>query len=108
MAQSLSNVLVHIIFSTKNRARFIHSELGDELHRYLAKVAREHRCPALKIGGTEDHVHVVCSLGRTVTVAELVQTLKTSTSKWIKTKGPDLRRFAWQSGYGAFSVPNPV
>jgi REP element-mobilizing transposase RayT len=95
---------VHIIFSTKNRARFIHPDLGDELHRYLAKVAREYHSPAPTIGGTEDHVHAVCSLGRTATVAELVQGLKTSTSKWIKTKGLGLRRFAWQSGYGAFSV----
>ena len=104
MPQSLANVLVHIIFSTKNRFPFINVEVEEELYAYPAKVARECGCPAPKIGGTDDHVHIACSLGRTVTIAHLVEQLKTSTSKWIKTKGGGLGRFAWQNGYGAFSI----
>ena len=71
---------------------------------YLATACRGCGCPAHAVGGTEDHVHIACSLSRTITVARLLQELKTSSSKWIKTKGPSFAGFTWQGGYGAFSI----
>jgi putative transposase len=104
MAQSLANVLVHVIFSTKNRAAYLKPELEHELFSYLASIFQASQCPAAKIGGTDDHVHVVCSLARTITIADLLEEVKKSSSKWLKTKGPKLTSFAWQNGYGAFSI----
>ena len=104
MPQSLSRILVHLIFSTKNRERFLTPEIRDELHPYLAAVLREDGCPSLQIGGVEDHVHLLFGLSRTRTVAQVVETVKTSSSKWIKTKGTAFAEFHWQAGYGAFSV----
>jgi REP element-mobilizing transposase RayT len=104
MPQSLSQILIHVVFSTKHRARFLHPEFRDELYPYLATTARNHNCPTHKIGGTEDHVHIACSLSRTIAVADLVRELKTDSSAWLKTKGPSLESFAWQNGYGVFSI----
>jgi len=104
MSQSLSNILVHIIFSTKRREPMIAQEWEDELDRYLAGIFRARNCPAHKIAGMADHVHVVCSLSRTVTVSDLVEEVKKSSSKWAKTKGAGAAKFAWQNGYGAFSI----
>jgi REP element-mobilizing transposase RayT len=104
MPQSLANVLVHIIFSTKNRAPFIKSDIEIELFPYLASIFKACRSPALQIGGTEDHIHVVCSLSRTITIADLLEEVKKSSSKWIKTKGEQYLEFSWQNGYGVFSI----
>ena len=104
MPQSLANILIHIIFSTKNRDPLIRTEIEPELHPYIASICRACHCPAHEIGGTEDHIHVVCSLGRTTTVATLLEEVKKSTSKWIKTKGEQYSQFSWQAGYGAFSI----
>ena len=104
MPQSLSSILVHLVFSTKNREKLIVGEVEAELHRYMATIFRERKSPSLLIGGTEDHIHALFALSRTATVADLVEDLKTSTSKWIKTKGKDFGQFSWQAGYGAFSI----
>ena len=104
MPQSLSSIPIHLIFSTKNRESFITEAIEKELHPYMAKIFRERKSPSLTIGGTDDHVHILFSLGRTIEVAELVQELKTESSKWIKTKGQEFDRFYWQKGYGAFSI----
>ena len=104
MSQSLSRILVHLIFSTKYRERFLAPEIGKELHPYLTTVLCEDGCPALEVGGVEDHVHLLFGLSRTRTVAQVVETVKTSSSKWIKTKGSAFAEFHWQAGYGAFSV----
>ncbi|HXI25908.1 MAG TPA: transposase [Pyrinomonadaceae bacterium] len=94
MPQSLSSVLIHLIFSTKNREPFITTEIAVELQPYMATILRELKSPSLAIDGTADHIHVLFSLSRTITVAELVEQVKTSTSKWIKTKGQPLRTFS--------------
>jgi putative transposase len=104
MSQSLANILLHIIFSTKNRAAWIPVEIEAELHPYLASICRAHKCPSHEIGDANDHIHIVCSLARTVTVSSLLEELKGSSSKWIKTKGEQFARFSWQAGYGAFSI----
>jgi REP element-mobilizing transposase RayT len=104
MAQSLSNILVHLIFSTKDRWPWIRPEVEGKLYAYLAAVCRSCGCPSVLIGGTQDHVHILSALSRTATVAELLEQIKKSSSKWIKTKGPEYRPFAWQGGYAAFSI----
>jgi len=104
MSQSLSRILVHLIFSTKNRDPVLTSEIRAELHPYLAAVLNDNGCPAIQVGGVEDHVHLFFGLSRTLTVAKVVETVKTSSSKWLKTKGRALAGFHWQAGYGAFSV----
>src|SRR3989442_14960098 len=104
MSQSLSAILVHLVFSTKNREPFITPAIETELYPYMAKVLRELKSPSLAIDGASDHVHMLFSLARVITIAELVEEVKTSSSKWIKTKGREFRNFHWQRGYGAFSI----
>ena len=104
MPQSLSLLLVHIIFSTKDRRPLLNEVIRPEMHAYLASVANTGENFCLRVGGIDDHVHIAVMLGRTTTVARMVESLKTSSSKWIKSKGPGFARFQWQRGYAAFSV----
>ena len=69
----------------------------------MASISRAMKSPALALDGTEDHVHTLFALSRVITIADLVEEVKTEGSKWIKTKGPEFIAFHWQSGYGAFS-----
>jgi REP element-mobilizing transposase RayT len=84
MAQSLSNVLLHIVFSTKNRHLFIDVDIEDELFKYVAGICRELKCPSHRIGGADDHIHIACTLARTVAISKLVEEIKTGSSKWIR------------------------
>jgi putative transposase len=103
MSQSLALVLVHIIFSTKNRIAFLPSpDLRSEAHAYLTGTLRGLHCEPLQVGGMADHVRILSGLSRTTSLAELVKKLKTSSTMAIKAKGHS--HFSWQSGYGAFSV----
>jgi len=104
MPQSLSLVIVHIIFSTKDRRPFLDPAIRGAVHAYLATVARNTGCDCYRVGGVEDHAHLAIRLSRTITIAELVQKLKTSSSAWAKSQSPALREFSWQRGYGCFSV----
>jgi putative transposase len=104
MPRSLAFVLIHVIFSTKDRVAIIDDTVRPDLHAYLATVARNANCECLRVGGVADHVHLAIRLDRSVTVAELVGELKASSSKWIKTQLPRLSKFEWQKGYGVFSV----
>lgn len=104
MPQSLSSLLIHLVFTTKNREPFITPEIELELHPYMATIFRAHHSPCLIIGGTTDHIHALFSLGRTIAMADIVEEIKTGSSKWIKTKGNEFRNFHWQRGYGAFSI----
>lgn len=106
MPQSLAQILVHLVFSTKGRVPWIVPAVRPALHAYLATVARGTGCECYRAGGTADHVHLAIRLTRTITVAALVEAVKTVSSKWLKTQSPDLSDFAWQRGYGVFSV-NP-
>jgi putative transposase len=99
---SLSFVLVHVVFSTKERAPFIGENVRPALHAYLATIARNADCECYRVGGVADHVHLAIRLDRTKNIAEMVAALKASSSKWMKTQG--VAKFAWQRGYGAFSV----
>jgi putative transposase len=103
MPQSLSCLLVHLVFSTKERHPFLaQNELMLRTHAYLGGILREASCPSLTIGGTADHVHAFFHLSRTQHVAKIVETLKSHSSRWIKAQG--IEKFAWQRGYGCFSV----
>ena len=105
MAQSLSKILVHTVFSTKDRRPFFRDKLlRDELHRYLGGTLTNLNCQPVIVGGVEDHVHLLCALSRTCEAAEMVKEIKRGSSLWLKTKAPDLADFAWQSGYGIFSI----
>jgi REP element-mobilizing transposase RayT len=104
MPQSLSLLLIHVIFSTKDRTPIRDASILPALHAYLATVARNAGCECYRVGGVADHVHLAIRLSRTTATSKLVEELKTSSSKWLKTQSPSLANFAWQRGYGAFSV----
>ena len=104
MPQSLSSILIHLIFSTKNREPSLSPEIDAELYPYIASIFKAMKSPALIIDGASDHLHTLFSLSRVVTIADLVEGVKTESSKWIKTKGQEFRNFHWQNGYGAFSI----
>src|SRR2546428_2301871 len=104
MAQSLAKILLHLVFSTKERRPFLRDKLlREELHRYLGGILAHLDCQPLIIGGVEDHVHLLFTHSRTATVADVVKELKRGSSVWLKTKSPELADFAWQNGYGVFS-----
>ena len=103
MPQSLARLLVHLVFSTKNRVPFLQSpQLKSEVHAYLTATLRGQGCEPVQVGGVADHVHLLFGLSRTVSLAEMVKQLKTSSTKMIREKGHG--DFSWQTGYGAFSV----
>jgi REP element-mobilizing transposase RayT len=105
MPQSLAQIYLHIVYSTKDRCPFLTDPvLRGQLHGYLVGTCQNLDCPPLQIGGVEDHVHVLCRLGRSISVADLVCALKLEASKWIKERSVDLADFHWQAGYGAFSI----
>jgi len=104
MPQSLANVLVHIIFSTKGRQPILAKALRPELEAYLAGILGNLDCPAVRVGAMPDHVHFLCRLSRNLAIAKVVEEVKKGSSKWMKTKAAALRNFHWQNGYGAFSV----
>ncbi len=103
MPQSLSKVLVHLIFSTKHREPLISESIGPRLHGYIAGILDNLNCPSLRTGGVTDHVHSLFALSRTVSQAEIVEEVKKSSSKWMKVEG-GIPGFSWQAGYGAFSI----
>ncbi len=105
MSQSLARVWLHVVFSTKDRRPFLRDEqLRQEMFKMLSHFAGELACPTAAVGGWEDHVHILCGLARTVTIADFVQGLKGETSRWAKERAAVWRGFFWQGGYGAFSV----
>ena len=104
MAQTLVNILVHVIFSTKERRHLIKAQVQPVLYAYMAGMLRNLDSPCLALGGTSNHVHLLAALSKKASLSNLVGELKKSSSKWIKTKGPAYRHFAWQEGYGAFSI----
>jgi REP element-mobilizing transposase RayT len=105
MPQSLARIVLHVAFSTKNRAPFLEDQqTRTRLHAYLAGTLQNLDCEPIIINGVEDHVHLLCNLSRKVTVASLIEHAKSNSSKWMKDQGPVHRDFYWQGGYGAFSV----
>ena len=104
MPQSFSCLHTHIVFSTKHRQRFLTPDLTERLHPYLGGLARNRKCDSVRIGGVEDHVHLLVRLARDVAVSEFVGAVKSVSSGWIHDEFPDRPTFAWQQGYAAFAV----
>jgi putative transposase len=105
MAQSLVQIYVHVVFSTKQRKPFLSDvSLREQTHGYLAGICQNINCPPVKIGGVGDHVHILCRLGKQIDISELIKTIKQNSSVWVKGEQPRLADFYWQNGYGAFSV----
>jgi REP element-mobilizing transposase RayT len=105
MPQSLAQVWLHIVFSTKERRGFLQSEsFREQMFRMLSYHVTESGCVSASVGGHIDHVHLLVGLSRTITIAQLVENIKTETSKWAKRAEGGTSVFSWQSGYGAFSV----
>jgi len=102
MPQSLARILVHLVFSAKNREPLLAPEFRDRTFEYLGGALNGVGCPVIKVGGVADHVHLLFVLGRTISISEVVEEVKKQSSKWVKEHvGPG---FYWQNGYGAFSV----
>jgi putative transposase len=104
MPQSLSKVIIHTIFSTKDRHPWLDGNVRPRMHAYLATLCRDAGAEAFRVGGVADHVHLVTTLPRTLSQADMLEGLKKKSSKWIKGLAADYRHFYWQRGYGAFSV----
>ena len=104
MAQSLSRINIHLIFSTKNREPILGDDVRQDLHRYMATVLHNLESPCVLINSVADHVHVLFELSRKLALSMAVEDIKKASSIWIKTQGTPYSLFAWQAGYGAFAV----
>src|SRR5882762_8596394 len=104
MAQTLVSLMVHIVFSTRNREAFITPEIEPELFAYIGGILKNHESRLLDAGGTADHVHLLVSQSKNLSLSSLMKDVKKDSSSWIKTKGPNFRHFHWQDGYGGFSI----
>jgi putative transposase len=104
VSQSLSKILVHIVFSTKNHAPMLSQKMHSELFGYIAGILKNLDSKAIIINGTQDHIHILCQLSKNHSPSEIVQKIKSNSSKWAKSKSPNLADFQWQNGYGVFSV----
>ena len=104
MPQSLAQILVHLIFSTKNREPVLSDDIRPELHPYMATIMKGMDSSAILVNSLADHAHVLFHLSKKYPLCDVIEVVKKDSSKWIKTKGRVYRNFHWQSGYGAFSV----
>jgi putative transposase len=104
MSHSYVSALFHCVFSTKERRKTITEDLHERLWPYIGGIARENKMTAMAIGGVEDHVHLLLSIPSTLSIAKAMQLIKGGSSTWVHETFPEHRQFAWQEGYGAFSV----
>jgi len=104
MPHSFTHILIHYIFSTKDRQPFLTDDIRPRIFEYMGGIARKNDIQPQIIGGVEDHVHMLVLLPKTLSIAKAIQLIKGGTSKWIHDEFPKLKHFAWQIGYGAFSV----
>jgi putative transposase len=104
MPQSLSKVIVHMVFRTKEREQWLDENVRPRMHAYLATICSDLGAEFAHVGGVADHVHIVTTLPRILSQAQLIEHIKKTSSKWIKTVDIRYRAFSWQRGYGAVSV----
>ena len=104
MSQSLSKIYVHIVFSTKGRADMIPQPILHDVHSYIAGILMNENCPPISIGGTQNHIHILCILDKNKSASTLVGNIKSNSSKWIHETNTGCRLFDWQDGYSIFSV----
>ncbi len=103
MPQSLVKILVHIVFSTKERQRIITPQIEPQLYGYISGIITNNGGRMIIAGGEADHLHILASIGR-IDISELVGDIKRGSSSWIKKKDRQFEKFYWQRGYGAFSI----
>jgi putative transposase len=108
MSHTYTHLFVHVVFGTWDRAPLIVSQIHDELFTYMGSLARDTGAVPVIINGMPDHVHLLVSMPPTLAVAVLVREVKANSSRWIHERWPGRRNFAWQGGYGAFSVSQSV
>ncbi len=104
MAHTFTNLLTHVVFSTSGRAPFLTNVIRPDVHAYLGGILREIHATPIAIGGAADHVHLLTRLPADLAVADCLRVVKSNSSRWVKERWPERRSFAWQGGYGAFSV----
>lgn len=104
MANTLTALHVHLVFSTKNREAWLRPEVEEDVWRYLGGICLAHEIKALQIGGVEDHVHLLLGLPPTLAFSDVVRRIKGESSKWLSIEKAGFKGFAWQDGYGAFTV----
>ncbi len=104
MSQSLSKLYVHIVFHTKYNNKVITDEIKPELYAYMGSIIKDNESIPIIINGVEDHVHILCIMSKNIALAKLIENVKKTSSRWIKTKGSKFSNFSWQRGYGGFSV----
>ncbi len=104
MPQSYTDLLTHMVFSTKSRENLITPDLQPRLFAYMGGIAKNNKCVLLAAGGMPDHIHLLLGVHQTISQAELARVVKANSSKWIHETFTDLEGFSWQSGYGAFSI----
>ena len=104
MPQSLFKILAHIVFSTKNRVEIITPEIEPDLYSFIGGILKNNKSKLLAANGTANHIHLLVSLGKTISLSELVGDIKRDSSVWIKDRGRKFENFYWQDGYGAFSI----
>lgn len=102
--RSFVSCLMHCVFTTKHREQWLTPQIRERLWPYLAGIAKESGIRALAVGGVSDHVHLLLSIPSTMSVAKALQLLKGNSSKWLHETFPPMSAFAWQGGYGAFSI----
>jgi len=104
MANTYTSLYYHIVFSTKNRVGWIEPEIEQRVWAYIGGIARKNKMMALQVGGVEDHIHALVMAPATLSPSKITQLLKGDSSLWLHTEFSSLRDFAWQDGYGAFTV----
>jgi REP element-mobilizing transposase RayT len=104
MSQSLANIVVHLVFSTKGRRQLLRDEERGQLHAYIAGILKNHDSPLIEINSVRDHIHILFAQSKNHAPAKIVEQVKTSSSGWIKEQNAGYVDFAWQTGYGEFSV----
>jgi len=104
MAQSLSKITIHVVFSTKDRRPFLSTTARADLFAYMVGILNSLDCVTVAINGTEDHVHALIIMAKTISVSKMLEEMKGGSSRWLKSHDATMKHFAWQSGYAAFSV----
>jgi REP element-mobilizing transposase RayT len=104
MPQSLSKILIHLVYSAKHRQPMLPHEPYEALHAYAQGIFKTQKCHMIEMNNVEDHVHILFDLHRTATLSDVVMHVKKGTSRWLKEQSPDFKDFDWQEGYGAFSL----
>lgn len=102
MAYTYTDLLVHIIFSTKDRQPLLNDALLSPTHAYIGGIVRELNCKAVAVGGIAGHIHLLAWINPTTSISDFMRIVKTNSSRWLKDTAN--KNFAWQTGYGAFSV----